>query len=143
LGPAALAAKNILHKKPGKIRGKDVLLRYTRLFTVLVGVLGVFIAIKIPQPGILLTLAFDIVLCSLFACFVFGNFWVVNKSAALYSIVIGAILRLVFFVLTPTVYGAPYTLLYFDNNMFSAAFDGWATIAPFVVSLFVYVAVQC
>ena len=139
LGPASLLARNIFHKKAKKIRGYDHLLKYTRFFIILMGIFGVFIALKIPQPGILLTLAFDVVLCSLFACFALGTFWLANKRAAIYSIIIGGSLRLLFFIFTPTIFGVPNTLLYIKNNIFTESFDGWATIIPFIISLFVYI----
>ncbi len=138
LGPASLVARNLFHKKSKIDSGKDLLLTYTRFFTIIIGFIGVITALRISQPGILLTLAFDVVLCSLFACFAFGTFWIANKTAALYSIIAGGALRLFFFILTPTIFGVPNTLLYIKNNYFTEAFDGWATIVPFVVSIFVY-----
>ncbi len=64
-----------------------------------------------------------------------------NPSAAtMVAIVVGFVVRMVFLVLTPTLYGVPNDLLYIDNHTFGAGFDGWATIVAFAISLAAFVA---
>jgi len=57
------------------------------------------------------------------------------------SIVVGLMVRLVLFVMTPTMYGLDNTILYIPNGVFDASFDGWPTFIAFAASLVTYVAV--
>ena len=57
------------------------------------------------------------------------------------SIVVGLTVRLVPFVMTPTMYGLDNTILYIPNGVFDASFDGWPTFIAFAASLVTYVAV--
>ena len=57
------------------------------------------------------------------------------------SIVVGLTVRLVPFVMTPTMYGLDNTILYIPNVVFDASFDGWPTFIAFAASLVTYVAV--
>ncbi|MGH3478293.1 MAG: hypothetical protein ACRDQD_15825, partial [Nocardioidaceae bacterium] len=50
-------------------------------------------------------------------------------------------LRIGFFVLTPTIYGVPNTLLYIPNSLVGEGFDGWATVVAAVGSLVAFVTV--
>jgi SSS family solute:Na+ symporter len=103
---------------------------------------GIFIAARFAQTGILLTLAFDLMLCCLIPALFGGLFWKRSSIKAVFaSAVTGFVLRLFFFVSVPTVYGAENTLLYVDNPFFTADFDGWCTFVAFGASLFMYVAV--
>ena len=55
-----------------------------------------------PKPGILLILAFDIVLAGCFVPLVLGIYWKkANAIAALSSIILGAVLRLTLYVMIP------------------------------------------
>ena len=93
-----------------------------------------------PQTGILLTLAFDVVLAGLFAPFVLGLFWSkANTPAALAAIILGSGTRLAFFVLSPTVYGVENTLMYLPNDLIPASFDGLPTLISPLVGLTVFV----
>jgi Na+/proline symporter len=80
----------------------------------------------------LLVLAFDLSLAGVAVPFVFGLFWSkATREAALSAIVVGVVSRLVFFVLSPTTYGLPNNLLYIENGLITAAFDGFPTfISP-------------
>jgi SSS family solute:Na+ symporter len=74
--------------------------------------------------------------------FLLGLFWRRGSApAALAALAVGLVVRLVLFALTPTMYGAPNTLLYFPNTLAGAAFDGWPTFIALGASLLVYVGV--
>lgn len=91
--------KRIL-KKPG-LDDKN-LLRVTRLFTIPMMLAALLLGYLIPQPGIYLILAFDIVFAGAWAPLTFGLFWKkANMPAALASLIIGSGLRLLMFFITP------------------------------------------
>ena len=121
----------------------DLLLWTTRIFFVLVAFGGVFIALRVPATGALLVLAFDLMFATALVPLVFGIYWpnFANKPAALISIVSGATARIVFFVLTPTLYGVENTLLYIPNDILTADWDGLVTILAGAVSLVTFVVV--
>jgi SSS family solute:Na+ symporter len=143
LGTSAVAAHNVLGVQAGyDARGRDNLLRATRITLIPVVAIAVFFALRVPQTGILLTLAFDVMLAALAFPFIFGHYWPrANTAAAVTAIAVGSILRLGFFVLTPTIYGVPNTLLYIPNTVVGAGFDGWATLIAALGSLVAFVTV--
>lgn len=95
-----------------------------------------------PETGILLTLAFDVMLAALAVPFVLGHFWRrASTAAAVTAIVVGSVVRLTFFVLTPTIYGVPNTLLYIDNTLVTEAVDGWSTMLTAALSLLAFAVV--
>ncbi len=103
---------------------------------------GIFIAARIAQTGILLTLAFDLMLCCLIPALFGGLFWKRSSTKAVAaSSIVGLVLRLGFFVLVPTVYGADNTLLYIPNDIFSSDMDGWCTFISFGCATVAYFAV--
>lgn len=107
-----------------------------------IALFSMFIALRIPQTGILLTLAFDVALAGLLVPFVFGIYWSkANTPAALAAIITGSVMRLVLFILVPTTYGVKNTLLYIPNHIFSASFDGVPTVLSALVSLVFFVTV--
>ena len=104
--------------------------------------LAIVIAIYVKQTGILLTLAFDLLLACLVVPFILGLVWRRGTAvAALVSIVVGLTVRLVLFVMTPTMYGLDNTILYIPNGVIDASFDGWPTFIAFAASLITYVAI--
>jgi SSS family solute:Na+ symporter len=110
----------------------DPLLRWTRMAMVPVVLLGVFFAIRVSQTGILLALAFDVMLACLVAPFILGLFWRGSTSiAALVSCGVGLVVRVILLVLTPALYGVPNDLFYVDNGLLGAGFDGWPTFIAF------------
>jgi SSS family solute:Na+ symporter len=130
LATSAVAVRNIAgvrrEVEPGH---HDPLLRYTRLAMIPVVVIGSIIAIRVSQTGILLTLAFDLMLACLIAPFILGLFWKRSTStAALVGTAVGFVVRLVLLVMTPTLYGVDNDLWYIDNDVFGPGFDGWATL---------------
>jgi SSS family solute:Na+ symporter len=143
LGTAAVAARNVLGMSSRSgADGTDNLLRATRITLIPVVAIAVFLALRVPQTGILLTLAFEVMLAALVVPFVFGHYWArANTAAAVAAIIVGSTLRLGFFVLTPTIYGVPNTLLYLPNPVVEAGFDGWATIVAALGSVAAFVTV--
>lgn len=141
LATAAVAVRNIAgvtrEVAPGHA---DPLLRWTRVAMLPVVVVGVLLAIRVSQTGILLTLAFDLMLACLVAPLLLGLFWRQSTStAALVGAGVGLLVRLAFLVLTPTLYGVPNDLLYVDNSVLGAGFDGWATLLAAVAGIGAFV----
>jgi Na+(H+)/acetate symporter ActP len=67
---------------------------------------AIFFALQVPQTGILLTLAFDLMLAGLVVPFVLRHYWSrITTGAATAAIVVGVGVRLVLFALTPTMDG--------------------------------------
>lgn len=133
LATSAVAVRNIVGVRRVVSEGQaDPLLRWTRAAMVPVVMLGVYLAIRVTQTGILLTLAFDLMLCCLIAPFILGLFWRGSTStAALVGCAVGVVVRVVLLALTPTLYGVPNDLLHVDNDLVGAGFDGWATFVAF------------
>ncbi|MFA1609939.1 sodium:solute symporter family protein [Halobellus rubicundus] len=121
----------------------DKLLTVTRLMSVPITLLGIFFAIQVSATGMLLVLAFDIMLAGAFVPLLFGLYWseMANTPAALASMLAGSATRLLLFVLVPTTYAYENTLLYIPNDIFTSAFDGLPTFIAAGVSLVVFVAV--
>lgn len=145
---AILAISNVSVRNVGGVRRvhvpgeRDPLLRSTRIAMVPVTVLAILVAIYVKQTGILLTLAFDLLLACLVVPFILGMWWRKGTSiAAFASIAVGLTVRLVLFVMTPTMYGLENTILYIPNNVIDASFDGWPTFIAFAASLITYVAI--
>jgi solute:Na+ symporter, SSS family len=106
-------------------------------------VLSIVIAVYVQQTGILLTLAFDLMLACLVVPFILGLVWRRGTGvAAVAAMVVGLVVRLVLFALTPTMYGVENTILYIPNDLVGAAFDGWPTFIAFAASIATYVAVS-
>jgi Na+/proline symporter len=121
----------------------DKLLTVTRLMALPITLLGIFFALRVSATGMLLVLAFDIMLAGAFVPLVLGLYWseMANTPAALSSMVAGSATRLVLFVLVPTTYAYENTLFYIPNDIFTAAFDGLPTFIAAGVSLVTFVAV--
>jgi SSS family solute:Na+ symporter len=144
LGTAAVAVRNIagLEQQADAGHGRDPLLRRVRITMIPVVGIAIFFALQVPQTGILLTLAFDLMLAGLVVPFVLGHYWSrITPGAATAAIVVGVGVRLVLFALTPTMYGVENTLLYIPNDTFGPGFDGWPTFIAPVCSLIAFVAV--
>jgi SSS family solute:Na+ symporter len=122
--------------------GRDPLLRRVRITMIPVVGVAIFFALQVPQTGILLTLAFDLMLAGLVVPFVLGHYWSrITTGAATAAIVVGVGVRLVLFAMTPTMYGVENTLLYVPNDTFGPGFDGWPTFIAPVCSLIAFTAV--
>lgn len=144
LGTSSVIAHNIVGIR-GDAGGVSAtrLLRLTRIMAVAVTGLGVFFALRIPQTGTLLVLAFDIGFAALLIPLVGGLFWKgATAAGALSCIFMGATVRLVLFAACPTIYGSPNTLLHIENNLFTESFDGLPTFISPVLGLATYVGVS-
>ncbi len=123
LGTSSVIAHNVLwirhaHEDQGHgAASGDKLLLITRLMAVVITVLGVFFAIRVPQTGVLLLLAFDLGFAGLVVPLTGGLFWArATWQGAIACIIIGSLTRLLFFVLMPTMFGVDNTLLYIPNG---------------------------
>jgi solute:Na+ symporter, SSS family len=89
-----------IKKKPG-MEDKKLLLT-TRIATIPMMIAAFILASQLPQPGIYLIVAFDIVFAGALAPLTLGLFWKkANMPAAIASLVAGTVLRLVLFFLIP------------------------------------------
>jgi Na+/proline symporter len=87
-------------KKPGMDDKK--LLRTTRIFTIPMMIAAFILGYLLPQPGVYLILAFDIVFAGAWAPLTLGLFWrKANLPAAVTSLVLGTGLRLLLFFVIP------------------------------------------
>lgn len=143
LGTASVAVRNI-----AGIRDIDTpaanarLLRITRITMLPVVGTAIIMAIQVPQTGILLTLAFDVMLVSCFVPFAAAIYWKrATPMAALSAMIVGSVTRLVLFCMTPTIYGADNTLTPDSWFVFDPGFDGWPTFIAFGVGLVTFVVV--
>ncbi|NNH70225.1 sodium:solute symporter family protein [Nocardia uniformis] len=144
LGTASVATRNVAGRtRATDAAGRDTLLRDVRITMVPVVAVAVLFAVKVPQTGILLTLAFDLMLAGLIVPFVAAHITSrVTSAAAAAAMVVGLGTRLALFVLTPTVYGAENTLLHIDNSLITASFDGWPTFIAFLAALATFLVVM-
>ena len=147
LGTASVAVRNIRGMRDPSIgtgdSGTDPLLRAVRWTMVPMVAISILVALRVPQTGILLTLAFDLLLACLLVPFVMGHFWPTRatKEAATAAIVVGLVVRLTLFALTPTIFGADNTLLYIPNSLIGPAFDGYPTFLGLAASVLAFVVV--
>lgn len=89
-----------LQKKPG-MEDKKLLLT-TRIVTIPMMIAAFILASILPQPGIYLVVAFDIVFAGALAPLTLGLFWrKANMPAAMASLIAGTVLRLVLFFTIP------------------------------------------
>ncbi|GAB3277522.1 sodium:solute symporter family protein [Kineosporia babensis] len=141
LATSAVAVRNIAGVRREVAPGHhDPLLRWTRVAMLPIVLVGILLAIRVSQTGILLTLAFDLMLACLIAPFLLGLYWKrATSTAALAAAGIGLVLRMGLLALTPTLYGVPNDLIYIENDLIGAGFDGWATLLTALVSLAVFV----
>ena len=140
LGTSSVMAHNILGvSSNAHSRGGDKLLQITRIMAVVITVLGAFFALRVPQTGVLLLLAFDIGFAGLLVPLAGGLFWPkATREGALACIILGSLTRLVLFVLTPVAFGIDNTLLYLPNSVFTSDFDGIPTLISPLVGLIAF-----
>jgi len=97
-------------KRPGLDDRK--LLLTTRIFTIPMMIAAFILGYLIPQPGVYLILAFDIVFAGAWAPLTLGLFWrKANTPAALASLIVGSALRLLMFFITPAEYAGIETMI--------------------------------
>ncbi|MBD0268634.1 MAG: sodium:solute symporter family protein [Cyanobacteria bacterium Co-bin8] len=145
LGTSSVLAHNVLGIRHNTAQGVggDRLLLITRLMAVFITLLGVFLALVVPQTGVLLLLAFDLSFAGLVVPLAGGLFWSRSTwQGALACIVAGSLTRLTFFVLMPTMFGVDNTLLHISNGLFTPDFDGFPTLISPLVGLVAFVGVS-
>jgi Na+/proline symporter len=137
LGTSSVIAHNIIGIRSDEYSAAgDRLLLVTRLMAFVITAMGVFFALKVPQTGVLLLLAFDLSFAGLVVPLAGGLYWRGSTwQGALSCIILGSLTRLIFFVLMPTAFGIDNTLLYIPNNIFTADFDGFPTLISPLVGL--------
>ena len=144
LGTSSVIAHNVISiRADDRNAVGDRLLLITRVMAFVITTLGVIFALKVPQTGVLLLLAFDLGFAGLVVPLAGGIYW--SKSTwqgALSCIILGSLTRLVFFVLMPTTFGIDNTLLYIPNGLFTADFDGFPTLISPLVGLAAFVIVS-
>jgi solute:Na+ symporter, SSS family len=90
----------------------STMLSLSRLFAIPVGFLGACMAYIRPEPGILLVIAFDIVLAGCVAPLFFGVYWgKANKNGAIASILVGTTSRLILQFAVPEAWAGLETLI--------------------------------
>ncbi len=143
LGTAAVAVRNVIGvRRPDAVLAYDPLLRAVRITMFPVVGIAVLLALRVPQTGILLTLAFDLMLAGLAIPFILGVYWRRSTTAAAAAAIgVGVTVRMVLFVMTPKIYGLDNTLWYVENDLVGPGFDGWPTFIAATVSLVTFVAV--
>ena len=141
LATSAVTVRNVAGLKRRVAPGhRDPLLRWVRIAMLPVAVCATLLAVRVSQTGILLTLAFDLMLACLIAPFLLGLFWRrATATGALVGMGAGLAVRLVFLALTPTLYGVPNDLLHIDNGLVKEGFDGWATLLAGAVGVGAFV----
>ena len=144
LGTSSVIAHNIIgirhddHNAAG-----DRLLLLTRVMAFVITVLGVLFALKVPQTGVLLLLAFDLGFAGLLVPLAGGLYWSkATWQGALSCIILGSLTRLVLFMLMPTTFGIDNTLLYIPNGIFTTDFDGFPTLISPLVGLAAFIIVS-
>ena len=137
LGTSSVMAHNILGiRSHDHSAGGDRLLKITRIMAVVITLLGAFFALRAPQTGVLLLLAFDIGFAGLIVPLAGGLFWPkATREGALACIILGSLTRLLLFVLMPVAFGIDNTLLYLPNSLFTPDFDGIPTLLSPLIGL--------
>ncbi|WP_435277847.1 sodium:solute symporter family protein [Rhodococcus yananensis] len=142
LSTATVLVRNVFRVGGEHAAMSSDVMKATRWAMLPMAALGALVALRVPQTGILLTLTFDLLLASLVVPFVLGLFWTRGDGVAVaVAAVAGIGVRVVFFVLTPTIYGVDNTLLHVPNTLVGAGADGWTTFLAAIVSLVAYVGV--
>lgn len=152
LGTSSVMAHNIMgirHDEAhaghssGHASGGDRLLLITRIMAGVITLMGVFFALRVPQTGSLLLLAFDLGFAGLVVPLTGGLFWARSTwQGAMACIIVGSLTRLVMFVMMPTMFGADNTLLYIPNPIFTADFDGFPTLISPIIGFIAFVVVS-
>ncbi len=139
LATSAVIVRNVFRVRSVEGALRDPLLVWTRAAMIPIVIVGSFMAIRISQTGVLLTLAFDLMLACLAGPFIAGVFWMrPGRAAILTAAGVGLGVRVVFLALQPTFYGVENNILHVPNTLVTEAFDGWATLLAFAISMSVF-----
>ncbi|WP_299413865.1 sodium:solute symporter family protein [Acaryochloris sp. IP29b_bin.148] len=146
LGTSSVLAHNVFGIHQGAAHGRgggDRLLLVTRLMSLVITLLGVFLGLRVPQTGVLLLLGFDLGFAGLVVPLLGGLFWSYStRQGALACVFAGSITRLVLFSLMPTMFGIENTLFHIPNSLFTSDFDGFPTLISPVVGLIAFLVVS-
>lgn len=144
LGTSSVIAHNVLGIRHTEHHGGgDRLLALTRSMAVFITILGVFFALRVPQTGVLLLLAFDIGFAGLLVPLAGGLFYPkATKEGALACIIFGSLTRIVLFALMPVTFGIDNTLLYIPNPIFTNEFDGIPTLISPLIGLALFLGIS-
>ena len=144
LGTSSVMAHNIIGiRQLEHGSGADKLLLITRIMALVMTLMGVFFALRVPETGVLLLLAFDLGFAGLLVPLAGGLYWSkATWQGALACIIIGSLTRLVFFALVPVTFGIENTLLHIPNDIFTDAFDGFPTLISPLIGLVVFVVIS-
>jgi len=97
-----IITRNLIQKYSASVNSNKKILNLSRLIAIPTMILATTVAYFHPKPGILLILAFDIVLAGCFVPLFLGIYWKrANSIAAITSIICGALLRIILFLLVP------------------------------------------
>ncbi len=122
---ANVITRNLVQRYTRSTWGDDTMLRFSRWIALPTMATSIAFAYLRPEPGILLILAFDVVLAGCFVPLALGIYWKrSNTPGAIASIVVGTLTRFALYFLIPE----PYA--------------GLDTLIPPVVSLIAFVSVS-
>lgn len=144
LGTSSVIAHNILGIRHDDCNGAgNRLLRLTRTMAFVITSMGVIFALKVPETGVLLLLAFDLGFAGLLVPLAGGLYWIkATWQGAIACIIFGSLTRLVLFMLMPTTFGIENTLLYIPNEVFTQEFDGFPTLISPLVGLAAFIIIS-
>ncbi len=109
---ANLITRNLVQRYIATTWQDQTMLRFSRLIALPTMAAAVILAYLRPEPGVLLILAFDIVLASCFVPLAMGFFWKQsNTPGAIAGILMGAMARLTLFFFIPDEYAGLDTLV--------------------------------
>jgi Na+/proline symporter len=109
---SVVLAQNVIQRWRPTITEDATLLRLARLMAVPTAAAAAAVAYVRPEPGILLIIAFDIVLAGCVVPLFAGVYWPkANRAGAIASIVIGTVTRLIAYFVTPPEWAGLDTLV--------------------------------
>jgi len=110
---SVVLAKNVVERwRPSAVQGDSGMLRLARLMALPTAAAAGLVAWVRPEPGILLIVAFDIVLAGCVVPLFAGVYWAkANQSGAIASILVGTSARLIAHFVTPAAWAGLDTLI--------------------------------
>ncbi len=109
---SVVIARNVLQRWKLHSAKDSTMLSLSRLLAIPVGFFGAWVAYVRPEPGILLVIAFDIVLAGCVAPLFFGVYWKKsNQHGAIASILVGTTSRLILQFVVPEQWAGLETLI--------------------------------
>ena len=109
---ANVITRNLVQRYTKSTWGDDTMLRFSRFIALPTMAASIAFAYFRPEPGILLILAFDVVLAGCFVPMALGIYWRrSNTPGAIAAIVVGTLTRVVLYFLIPEPYAGLDTLI--------------------------------